>query len=244
MEPPIGGENALGGENSMHIVFIHGSGGSKEGFQYQTAYFENAEAIDLPGHPSGEICTTVEEYADWVHAYIQDRQYKDVVLAGHSLGGGIALAYALKYPENLKGAVLLGSGLRLRVHPDYLKQLEEADANSAHFKQMISKFYEKLDPEFRQLLTKRAFENGPAVMFNDMRACDQFDVMGREEEITVPILAVCGTDDTMTPPKYSHFVEKNIPSARAVLIEGGTHFAFAEKPDQVNRAIEGFLGEL
>lgn len=228
----------------MQLVFIHGSGGSKEGFQHQTAYFENSEAIDLPGHPSGEICTTIEEYADWLHAYIQDRQYKDVVLAGHSLGGGIALAYALKYPESLKGAILLGSGLRLRVHPDFLKRLEEADANSEHFEKMISTFYQNLDPELCQILTKRAFENGPGVMFNDMRACDQFDVMGREEELSLPILAVCGTDDMMTPPKYSHFVEKNISSARAVLIEGGTHFAFAEKPDQVNSVIEGFLGEL
>jgi len=228
----------------MQLVFIHGSGGSKEGFQHQTAYFQNSEAVDLPGHPSGEICTTIDEYADWLHAYIQDRQYNDVVLAGHSLGGGIALTYALKYSENLKGAILLGSGLRLRVHPDTLKLLEEADANSEHFKKMISTFYEKLDPELSQILTKRTFENGPAVMFNDMRACDQFDVMGREEEFTVPILAVCGTEDMMTPPKYSHFVEKKISSARAVLIEGGTHFAFAEKPDQVNRVIEGFLGEL
>jgi len=228
----------------MQLVFIHGSGSTKEGFQHQTAYFDNAEAIDLPGHPSGKICTTIDEYADWLYAYIQDRQYKDVVLAGHSLGGGIALTYALKYPEGLKGVVLLGSGLRLRVHPDFLKRLEEADAESEHFKQMISKFYQKLDPELSQIMTKRSMENGPAVMLNDMRACDQFDVMGREEELTVPILAVCGTDDVMTPPKYSHFVEKKISSARAVLIEGGTHFAFAEKPDQVNSVIEGFLGEL
>ncbi|MEN8244012.1 MAG: alpha/beta hydrolase [Thermodesulfobacteriota bacterium] len=228
----------------MQLVFIHGSGGTKEGFQHQTAYFENSEAVNLPGHPSGKICTTIEEYADWLHAYILDRQYKEVVLAGHSLGGGIALTYALKYPESLKGVVLLGSGLRLRVHPDFLKLLEEADATSEQFQQMISGFHQKLEPELSQIMTKRAMENGPAVMLNDMRACDQFDVMGREAELTVPILAVCGTDDMMTPPKYSHFVEKNIPSARAVLIEGGTHFAFAEKPDQVNSVIEGFLGEL
>ena len=180
----------------------------------------------------------------WLQVYLQDRQYKDLVLAGHSLGGGIALAYALKYAECIKGVILLGSGLRLRVYPDFLKVLEEAQAKPEHFEQMIFTFHQNLDPELNRIMTRCVLENGPAVMLNDMRACDQFDVMGREKEFNVPILAICGTDDVMTPPKYSYFVEKNIPSARAVVIKGGTHLVFAEKPNQVNRTIEGFLSEL
>ena len=35
----------------MPLVFIHGSGGCKEGWYHQTQYFEGSEAIDLPGHP-------------------------------------------------------------------------------------------------------------------------------------------------------------------------------------------------
>ena len=45
-------------------------------------------------------------------------------MAGHSLGGGIVLQYALDYPEDLAGIIPIGSGGRLKVHPDFLKMLE------------------------------------------------------------------------------------------------------------------------
>jgi pimeloyl-ACP methyl ester carboxylesterase len=228
----------------MQLVFIHGSGSTKEAFQYQIEHFDNAEAIDLPGHPDGEICTTVDAYADWLHNDLDRYQGKDIVLAGHSLGGGIALAYALKYSQSVKGVILIGSGLRLRVHPDFLNILEGAQEKPEQFKQMMGSFSQSLDPQLGEVMQQRLMENGPVVMLNDMRACDQFDVMGREKEFKVPILAICGTDDVMTPPKYSQFMAETIPNARAVIIEDGTHFVFAEKPDEVNRAIEGFLEQI
>ena len=79
----------------MQLILIHGSGGSGRSFQHQTEYFQNSEAVDLPGHPEGEPCTSIDEYADWLHEYVKDRGLSDVVLAGHSLGGGIALALSL-----------------------------------------------------------------------------------------------------------------------------------------------------
>lgn len=53
-----------------------------------------------------------------------------------------------------------------------------------------------------------------------------------------------GSDDEMTPPKYSHFLADRMPDARAVVVEGGTHFVFAEFPDRVNTAIEDFVSSL
>ncbi len=76
---------------------------------------------------------------------------------------------------------------------------------------------------------------------NDLRACDEFDIMNRLGEIGVPTLAICGSDDIMTPPKYSHRLVEKIPGARAVIIQGGTHMVFAEKPGEVNAAIDEFL---
>ena len=83
----------------MQLIFIHGSGGCKESWQFQTQYFDKSEAINLPGHPDGDLCPTIEGYTNWVRQYIQSKNYREVVLVGHSLGGGIALQYALDYPE-------------------------------------------------------------------------------------------------------------------------------------------------
>jgi pimeloyl-ACP methyl ester carboxylesterase len=82
------------------------------------------------------------------------------------------------------------------------------------------------------------------VTLNDLRACDTFDVMDRLGEIRLPLLALCGDEDTMTPPKYSHFLAEKIPTARAVVVSGGTHMVFAEKPAEVNAAIDEFVREI
>ena len=228
----------------MKLIFIHGSGGSKESWHYQTQYFKDAEALDLPGHPDGERIDSIAGYAEWLKAYIDEKGYTDVVLAGHSLGGGIVLQYALTYPEDVKALIPVGSGLRLRVHPFFLKALEEAIDDPSQFGTFVDPSYERVDPELTKILKKRAMENGPAAMLNDMTACDKFDAMDKAGDITVPVLAVCGTDDTMTPPKYSRFMVDHLPNARIAVIEGGTHFMFAEKPEDVNKAIEEFLGSI
>ena len=225
----------------MKLIFIHGSGGSKEAWCFQMERFPNAEAIDLPGHPEGEPCTSIEDYAEWLRGYIHKKGYRDVVLGGHSLGGGIVLAYTLKYPPELKGIILIGSGARLRVHPMYLEMLEKAIGEPSVLEQFFEVGWELIDLELKEVLQRRAFENGPAVFLNDMLCCDRFDVMDRVNRIRLPTLALCGSEDIMTPPKYTRYLADNIPGAKAVVIDGGTHMVFAEKPQDVNKAIEDFL---
>lgn len=228
----------------MKLLFIHGSGGCKESWQYQTQYFPGSEAIDLPGHPVGEPCSTIDEYVEWLHGYITDKGYTDLVVTGHSLGGGIALLYGLTYPENVKGLISVGSGGRLRVHPDFLGSLEKAIADPDSVQAPDLGSSDLIDAELAAIMGRRSEENGLPVMLCDLRACDQFDIMDRLGEIEIPLLAICGTEDVMTPPKYSQYMTDNMKNARTVLVPGGTHFAYAEKPDEVNRAIEIFLNEL
>ncbi len=225
----------------MTLIFLHGSGGCKESWHHQTRFFEDADAVDLPGHPEGEPCASIGGYVEWLRGYIRERAYRDVVLVGHSLGGAIALLHALEHPGELEAIVLVGSGARLRVHPMILDGLEETIEKPDLFLAFQKTGYARVEPELAEVILRRSEENGPAVTLNDLRACDAFDVMDRLGELRLPLLALCGDEDTMTPPKYSHFLVEKIPSARAVVIPGGTHMVFAEKPDEVNAAIDAFL---
>ncbi len=227
----------------MKLIFIHGSGGMKEMWYYQTKYFPDSEAIDLPGHPEGKPCTSMDGYVEWLRGYIHGRGYKDVVLAGHSLGGGIALLYGLKYPEDLKGLIIIGSGARLRVHPMFLGALEEA-IKTGSMPEGFPDMSESLPPEVRDVVREKMRAIGPAVQLNDLLCCDKFDIMDRVHEIRLPTLALCGTQDEMTPVKYTKYLADKIQGARAVIIEGATHGVFVEKPDEVNKAIEEFLNSL
>jgi len=228
----------------MKLIFIHGSGGCKESWQHQTQYFKGSEAMDLPGHPDGDLCETIDAYVVWLRRYIVEKRYQDVILAGHSLGGAIALQYALDYPEDLNGIILVGSGARLRVHPTFLEALEKAVDDPAMWEEASSSTYDLIKPELADIIKKRASENGPGAFLNDLKACDKFDIMDRIESLAVPLLAICGDQDMMTPPKYSNYLVDKIDGSKAVIIPGGTHFVFAEKPSEVNEAIEAFLKEL
>ena len=225
----------------MKLIFLHGSGGCRESWHHQVRFFAEADAVDLPGHPEGEPCTSIDAYVEWLRDYIQERDYRNVVLVGHSLGGAIAFLYALRYPEDLEAIISVGSGARLRVHPMYLEGLEKAIRKPELFEEFQATGRELIEPELAEVLRRRGIENGPAVTLNDLRACDEFDIMNRLGEIGVPTLAICGSDDIMTPPKYSHRLVEKIPGARAVIIQGGTHMVFAEKPGEVNAAIDEFL---
>ena len=229
----------------MKFIFIHGAGNTGFVWHYQTQYFADSEAISLPGHPQGKPGTSIDDYAQWIHRYVHNKGYSELILAGHSMGGAVAQMYALSYPTDVKGLVLLGTGARLRVRPDLLKLLEDGiDAPAEGVKNMLEPLYSRVATEVREKVINGMIEVGVAVQLNDFRCCDKFDIMDKVHQIAAPTLIVCGTEDNMAPVKYSQYLADKIASARLVIIDGGSHHFFLEKPDEVNRAIEEFLKDL
>lgn len=226
----------------MKVTFVHGSGAYGGVWRYQTECFSDSDAIDLPGHPEGQALDSVEAYAEWLREYIDGMGYKDVVLAGHSLGGAIALQYALKYPDKLKGIIIIGSGARLRVHPAFFAELEDAiEGDPERWWQQVAASYHLTPKDYAREVLETQKTIGPAVMLNDFLCCDRFDVMDSVEEIKLPALVICGDRDMMTPVKYAEYLESRLANAQVVIIPGATHFVFAEKPEAVNKAIGAFL---
>jgi len=229
----------------MKLVLIHGAGNTGLVWHYQAKYFADSDAVSLTGHPEGKPCASVDEYAKWLHRYVQGKGYSQPVLAGHSMGGAVAQMYALKYPADIKGLVLIGTGARLRVRPDFVSLLEGGiDAPAEWVKNMLEPRYSRVAPEVREKVIGGVIDVGVAVQLNDFRCCDKFDIMDKVHRITVPTLVLCGTDDEMTPIKYSQYLADKIAGARMVVIEGGSHYFFLEKPQEANRAIEEFLNGL
>ena len=227
----------------MKLVLIHGSGNTGSVWRYQVQYFPEAEAINLPGHLSpGAPCTSIEGYVAWLRGYILERGYSTPVLAGHSLGGAIVQMYALEHPGDVSGIILAGTGARLRVAPQYLSAMQDGVQNPATWvEDFVRPNYGHIDTGLREELIREAVEVGAEVQLNDFVCCDRFDIMDRVRQIKTPTLVLCGSEDSMTPPKYGSYLAANIEGARMAVIEGGTHYFFAEKPEAVNKAIEQFL---
>ena len=228
----------------MKLLFIPGSGSAKGEWVYQTEYFTDSEAIALPGHSEGRPCSSVDEYVEWLRAYIHQQGYQDVVLVGHSLGGAIVQFYGLKYGDEVKALVLIGTGARLRVLPATLRALEEMITDEVAWRKWLENEYSLIAPEVRQALLEERMRIGPAVTLNDYLCCDKFDVMVQVHAIKLPTLVICGSEDEMTPVKYTKYLADKIEGATQVIVDGATHWVHLEKPREVNRAIEEFLGRL
>ena len=225
------------------MVLIHGSGHTHESFEAQTRAFAQADAVSLPGHPEGRALQSIADCADWVAKYLRWKGVESAVVGGNSLGGAVALEFALRYPEKTAGLVLIGAGARLRVSPEIFQML---DTQWPDCIETLAKW--SVSPDAPAELFTRLREWHLAVgqdsTRQDYRSCDAFDVMDRVASIRTRALIIVGAADKMTPPKYSSFLHERIAGSELALIEGAGHMPHAEKPDAVNDLVRATFGEV
>lgn len=233
------------------IVFIHGSGDSARIWRLQVEELgkdHQVAAIDLPGH--GERAdtlpekVTVQDYAKAAHGIIQDElQFDYPIIAGHSLGGVIAVTMALEYGAELGGLILIGTGARLRVHPSLLEEAQTAPQQAKRQLTELAVIQSNVGTLAQTLLHEQVTP-GPNILYRDLAACNAFDCMARMHEISRPTLIICGADDRMTPVKYSQFLHDHMKSATLCVIANAGHYVMREQPEQVNQAIREWLEKI
>jgi pimeloyl-ACP methyl ester carboxylesterase len=227
----------------MKLLFIHGAGACGDVWHYQADHFRSCDAVTLPGRPEGELRSSVDEYRAWLHEYIVGEKYGTVILAGQSMGGAIALSYAIAHPGEIGGLVLIGTGARLRVNPDFLKTLSDnVDKPPSWYRGIVSPMYAGVEQSVRDMVLDRVCAFPVSVHLNEFLCCDRFDVMDKISSISTPVLIICGETDTMTPAKYSRYLADHIPGSGLKMVPGAGHMVFLEKPDMVNREIEDKFG--
>lgn len=227
-------------------LFIHGAGGNNLLWKRTLQYLSGggtAMAVNLPGHPSGEIrCRTVAEYADAVHSFISERRLAKPAVCGHSMGGAIALTLALDHPEDVGALVLVDTGAKMGVLPEIVEGLRGRPLRAIEETITPMSFYQVSLEVARESRSALSVSNLP-VFLNDYLACDGFDVRAGLSRIPVRTLIVCGEGDRMTPPKWSHYLNANIPSSTAFFIRGAGHMVPLEKPESCARLVQPFLTE-
>jgi pimeloyl-ACP methyl ester carboxylesterase len=249
------------GASGVPLVCLHGAGGSHAGWFNAVKLLENvsAFALDLPAHgfSTGQGRDNVAAYAEVVAGFLDALSLPLAVIAGHSLGGAIALWLALHQPARVRGLVLAGTGAKLRVHPDILQAAKEGRPVASAAVVGGQPYAEGVRPPARAAGSigqsaatsrpeagDRAPTAAPEVVYNDWVACDTFNVMDRLGEIRVPTLVIVGANDVMTPPKYAGFLAKGIAGAALVTIDDAGHSPMIDKPFEVAAAIQPFLNSL
>lgn len=217
------------------LVWIHGSGHTHESFDAQVADFTGSDAISLPGHPEGTALASVGDCAVWLAKYLHWKGHSRAIVGGNSLGGAIALEWALRYPADAAGLILLGAGARLRVAPAIFSLIEDWPAC---IDRLVDLSLSSTAP--RELHDRVAGWHrtvGQASTRQDYADCDAFDVMERVASIACPTLVVVGSEDRMTPPKYATFLHDRIPGSELRVVEGAGHLVHLERPSETGAAI-------
>ena len=215
-------------------------------------------APDLPGHggtdvqresgdgraerppqaSDGRAETSVADYAAWLAGLINGLrsrwpQLGDLWLMGHSLGGAIAIETALTYDHLAQGLVLVGTGARLRVQPDFLGRLQRGEVPA------------ELKPRLDALSTAPTGEvqgrEEARLFLADLLACDRWDRLRDVARLTLPTLVLAGGEDQLTPPKYAEYLGSQVRGARVVIVPDATHFVMIEEPAVCADLIVGFL---
>ena len=231
-------------EAPRDIVFVHGAGGNSLLWKRTIRYLTGpsvALAVDLPGHPDGEItCRSVGDYVEAVHATIRGSSLGRPVICGHSMGGAIALTLALTHPDDLGGLILVSTGAKLGVDPEIIRGLGSNPLRA--IESTITPWsFNSIDLGLgREARAALSVSNLP-VFLNDYLACDGFDVRKELPRITARTLVVCGDKDQMTPPKWSHYLGENISGSELYFVKDSGHMLPIEKPEALAGVIQRFL---
>ena len=226
----------------MTLLFIHGAGFTGEAFSAQAETFAGSHAPSLPGHDCDGSGDSIAGFAEFVEAYVERNSLRDAVLCGHSMGGAVAMETALRGRIPLRGLVLIGSGARLRVAPAILQSLED-DFETA-IAQISTHFFADPAPERIEWAVSQMRRVGRDQCLRDFRACNAFDALDRLGELSVPLLAITGEADVMTPPKFAQALADRVSGAEARILPGAGHFVMAEQPAVTNAQIRAFLSRI
>lgn len=230
------------------MVFIHGpgAGGCADSFVYQLQHYPGSLAPTLPGHPHGTHCANVERYTEWLRGWLWSKgKQKELVLAGFTLGGCIALQYGLDYPDEVKALVLMTTGMRPRERaPAALEFRLKAAADPEIYQDWLKTMRHQflfMKPELGDHLVECHRRVGPLAQHRDFVALDHFDVRERIHTLKPPLLLIRGIDDPAATPEYELEIHRAVPGSQYLKVKQAGHFPFAERPEEVNRAIDEFL---
>ena len=242
------------------VVLIHGYPFNRSLWTEQVEALRSTHRVvapDLRGFgesDSSEGPTRMTRFAGDVAALMDALEIEQAVIAGLSMGGYVALAFARMIPARVKALVLADT--RAQADTEEAKQTRFHQAEKAVAAGMAG----IADAMLPKLLTPETVSKRPELVkrIRDMMltakpegaAMALLGMAEREDQtefissILVPTLILVGREDAITPVADSEKMQSQIKNSRLVVIENAGHVSNLEQTEQFNDALLGFLSSV
>jgi 3-oxoadipate enol-lactonase len=209
-------------------------------------------AYDARGHgasdkPAGPY--SVELFANDLADLLDAVGWRSAVVAGASMGGCAALAFAAGYPSRVDGLGLIDTtawyGAEAPKQWEERAQKAATDGFSAMADfQMTRWFGDRFRAEHKDIV-QRFFEifsrNDAATYLSLCRMLGSADLRQRISSIAVPTAIMVGEEDFATPVAMAQALHEGIPGSSLTVIEGARHLTPIEVPDRIAAELERLL---
>ena len=231
------------------LVLLHGIGGDADEWVFCFEPLSRSHrviALDLPGFgrsdkPAMEY--TVAAFVDFIEQFLKELHLNRVHLLGESLGGWIASAFALKFPQLIDKLILVDAA---GVWGDITTlPIDVRVSTREHLRDVFRLiFYNK------ELATDALVDYGyylhlergdGATIDSLLRNTPGERLDGVITGITLPTLIVWGEHDEMIPLRVGQNLHRLIPGSKLVVIPECGHVPELEKPEELVKAVLGFL---
>jgi pimeloyl-ACP methyl ester carboxylesterase len=240
------------------IVFLHGAGYSHLSWVLQTRAMANdgwnVLAPDFPGHglSTGEPLKSVEEMARFTLAVMDAAGAGEAVLAGHSMGGLVALEIARIAAQRVRALVLIGTSAAIPVNAQLIETARK-DPQKA-YSMMNSWGYgpgahmaQNTWPGANHVAYGIAMmrQSNPHALADGLVACAAYE-KGAEAAKAFHGKALCmvGQFDRMTPSRNGLALAGMLARSQQLVVKGSGHSMHTEAPREVNAALRAFLASL
>ncbi len=203
----------------MAKILIHGSGHKAASWNETISHMENSDDILYPN-----LVSILEgKEASYVNLYSSFTEYCDKIdgpvhLCGISLGGILALNYALDFPEKTKTLILIGTPYKI-------------PKAAFAFQNMIFRFLPESVFENMAFNKKDTFALG-----NSMKS---LDFSSRVQNVKCPTLIICGKKDNANM-KSAYYLAQNIKNAELKIIENVGHVVNEEAPEVLAKILDEY----
>ncbi|GJM59715.1 alpha/beta hydrolase [Persicobacter diffluens] len=227
------------------IMLLHGLFGALSNWDGVVHHFKEGFRVVIPLLPIYEIPrkqANLEGLLAHIEAFVQMKGLNHMIIMGNSLGGHLALMYALAHPDEVDKLILTGSS---GLFENSMGSSFPKRGNYQFIKEKVE--YTFYDPK----VATKEYVDEVFNITNSIPKCMKIVSIAKSAQrnnltdelpkIKAKTLLVWGTNDTITPPEVAYDFDRLIPDTQLRFIDRCCHAPMMEHPDVFNQIVDRFL---